>query len=82
MAFNHSSEYLVVGSDTETVHVFRCSTTKAGPHTARSWGISGPSSPSTESVEDDMDRVIEQKRRNGSMGSLFSPDLTDRTDKS
>lgn len=78
MAFNHTGEYLVVGSDTETVHLFRCTTQKpdsVGSPPARTWSggwssASGPNSPSTENtpVEDDMDRVIEQKRRNGSMG--------------
>jgi autophagy-related protein 18 len=87
MAFNQTGEFLVVGSDTETVHLFRCTTPKgAGGNSnpsggagnrpwASSWsGTSGPGSPSTEStMNDDMDRVIEQKRRNGSMGYLFSP---------
>ena len=78
MAFNHNGEYLVVGSDTETVHLFRCSapktTTSPVAGASRPWinPWSGPSSPSTVSTDggvdgDDMDRVIEQKRRNGSM---------------
>ena len=80
MAFNQTGEYLVVGSDTETVHLFRCTTPKGGnsaPAPSRTWGggwstTSGPNSPTTESpVDDDMDRVIEQKRRNGSMGYVL-----------
>jgi hypothetical protein len=79
MAFNHMGEYLVVGSDTETVHLFACTvpkgTTGAGkapvaPNIPWSGRWSGPSSPATENADDgqDMDKVIEQKRRNGSMG--------------
>jgi autophagy-related protein 18 len=69
MAFNHTGDYLVVGSDTETVHLFRCTAppvNTTGSVISRTW--SGPSSPSIESADgEDMDRVIEQKRRNGSM---------------
>lgn len=83
MAFNHTGEYLVVGSDTETVHIFRCSTAAAaaaaaakgpgGVGVTRTWS-GGASSQSTESpVDDDMERVIEQKRRNGSMGYRIPP---------
>lgn len=82
MAFNQSGEYLVVGSDTETVHLFRCSTSpKTESHNpiTRTWsggwsGGSGTMSLTMESPVDEdadrvnMDRVIEQKRRNGSMG--------------
>jgi hypothetical protein len=81
MAFNHTGEYLVVGSDTETVHLFRCAVPKGAAGAGKTpvapnrpwsggWSGSGPSSPSTENAVDgeDMDRVIEQKRRNGSMG--------------
>jgi len=80
MAFNQTGEYLVVGSDTETVHLFRCITPKGGNNalaTGRTWSggwlaASGTSSLSTESpVDDDMDRVIEQKRRNGTMGYVL-----------
>ena len=81
MAFSHNSEYLVVGSDTETVHLFRCSTmpmksaqgqgqglAQGRPGSGRAWSA-GSASPTTESpVGDNMDAVIEQKRRNGSMG--------------
>jgi len=67
MAFNHNGDYLVVGSDTETVHLFHCSTAKNPNSSRSSTGVSsGPSSPTTENSED-MDQVIEQKRRNGSM---------------
>jgi hypothetical protein len=78
MAFSASGEYLVVGSDTETVHVFRCSVPKVGAKSSssgsspggRPWMASlvGSSSSENAVVEDDMDKVIEQKRRNGSMG--------------
>ena len=83
MAFSASGEYLVVGSDTETVHIFRCSAPKAGIKSSssgstsggRPWMASLVGSPSESAVvDDDMDRVIEQKRRNGSMGySLLPP---------
>lgn len=65
-----------MGSDTETVHLFRCKA-DASPGSTHSkpwgsgWSSSAPSSPSADSPgmeADDMDRVIEQKRRNGSMG--------------
>jgi autophagy-related protein 18 len=81
MAFSASGEYLVVGSDTETVHVFRCSSPKTGVKSSssgsssggRPWmaGLVGGSSENAV-VEDDMDKVIEQKRRNGSMGYSHS----------
>jgi autophagy-related protein 18 len=75
MAFNHTGEYLVVGSDTETVHIFRCSTAAAaqgpgGVGATRTWSGGASSSPMESPVDDDMERVIEQKRRNGSMGYL------------
>jgi len=78
MAFNHNGEYLVVGSDTETVHIFRCSVAKhpagkglgsAASSAGIPWMGSGLGSSAENAVgEEDMDRVIEQKRRNGSMG--------------
>jgi autophagy-related protein 18 len=73
MAFNHTGEYLVVGSDTETVHLFRCKQqVGARPSTGQSWGSSwsgtGDVSPDVAIDGEEMDRVIEAKRRNGSMG--------------
>ena len=85
MAFNHNGEYLLVGSDTETVHVFKCSVAKgpagkslglAASSTGRPWMGSGMGSSTENAVgEEDMDRVIEQKRRNGSMGYFYSHPL-------
>jgi autophagy-related protein 18 len=73
MAFNHNSEYLAVGSDTETVHIFRCTTaSKPGqsprPGSSRAWSTGSGGSPVESPVEDNMDAIIDQKRRNGSMG--------------
>jgi autophagy-related protein 18 len=73
MAFNHTGEYLVVGSDTETVHLFRCVVPKAqGKIPAavnRTWsGGSALSTGTDDGDTEDMDRIVEGKRRNGSMG--------------
>src|SRR6202022_2341256 len=75
MAFSHHSDFLVVGSDTETVHLFRCNTSKPGSagrpgsEANGGGGWCGPSSPTDGTGDgEDMDRVIEAKRRNGSMG--------------
>jgi autophagy-related protein 18 len=73
LAFNHSAEFLAVGSDTETVHVFRCSAVKPTGKTVRSsWG-SGSVTSEGPIEETNMDAVIEQKRRSGSMRSRYSP---------
>jgi len=82
MAFNHNGEYLVVGSDTETVHIFKCSVAKgpagkslgsAASSASMPWMGSGMGSSGDNAIgEEDMDKVIEQKRRNGSMG-YFAP---------
>ena len=71
MAFNHTGEYLAVGSDTETVHLFRCAPPKGGVnHPTRTWSggwsalAYGPSDdPSMENTaeDDDMEHIIEQK---------------------
>ena len=74
MAFSHNSEYLTAGSDTETVHIFRCTAPpKPGqsggrPGSSRAWSTGSGGSPVESPVEENMDAVIEQKRRNGSMG--------------
>jgi len=71
MAFNHNSEYLVVGSDTETVHIFRCTAPKPGqsrPGSSRAWSAGSGSLVESPVDDNNMDAVIEQKRRNGSMG--------------
>jgi autophagy-related protein 18 len=74
MAFNHTGEYLVVGSDTETVHLFRCVAPKTPGGKAptpvnRTWsGGSGLSGGADDGDTEDMDRIVEGKRRNGSMG--------------
>jgi autophagy-related protein 18 len=72
-----------VGSDTETVHIFQCSVPKPGTTKPANWGgsWSGPNSPESAVDGDDMDRVIEGKRRNGSMGYDLLCDETNYSSK-
>ena len=83
MAFNFGAEYLAVGSDTETVHIFRCAAQKGAQQQgelSRTWSGTSDSPVASELPDaEDMDRSIEQKRRNGSMGYPF-PILTPLTD--
>src|ERR1700721_1763349 len=70
LTFNHNGEYLAVGSDTETVHIFKCSVTTGegqGSGSGRPW-TSGSGGLEGQFDESNMDNIIEQKRKNGSMG--------------